>query len=159
MKIILGIDPGLSGAIAAVQGQKLVSVFDMPTVERKVGKSVKRFVAPHELHTELAAFLIDHECECFIEQVSAMPGQGVTSMFSMGQSLGVVLGVLTACEVPTTTIQPRTWQKALDVPQGKDGSRYRAAQLFPDEAGMFARVKDDGRSDAALIALYGAKQQ
>ncbi len=79
-------------------------------------------------------------------------------MFSMGQSLGVVLGILAALDIPTTTIPPRTWQKALDVPAGKDGSRYRAAQLFPARAELFKRVKDDGRSDATLIAAYGARQ-
>jgi crossover junction endodeoxyribonuclease RuvC len=108
---------------------------------------------------ELARLIRQSAPGCaYLERLNAMPGQGVTSMFSMGQSLGVVLGILAALDIPTTTIPPRTWQKALDVPQGKDGSRYRAAQLFPAHAAKFARVKDDGRSDAALIAAYGASR-
>lgn len=152
----LGIDVGLNGAIALVADGKLLELHDMPTLSLERNNKTKRMVNAHTLHTIIRNAKAD---AAYLERLNAMPGQGVTSMFSMGQSLGVVLGVLAACEVPTTTIPPRTWQKALDVPQGKDGSRYRAAQLFPDEAGMFARVKDDGRSDAALIALYGAKQQ
>lgn len=152
---ILGIDVGLNGAIALIEDGKLLEVHDMPTLSLERNNKTKRMVNAHTLH----AIIRDAKADAaYLERLNAMPGQGVTSMFSMGQSLGVVLGVLAACEVPTTTIPPRTWQKALDVPQGKDGSRYRAAQLFPDAAGMFARVKDDGRSDAALIALYGAKQ-
>jgi crossover junction endodeoxyribonuclease RuvC len=152
----LGIDVGLNGAIALTDGSNLLELHDMPTLSLERNNKTKRMVNAHTLHTIIRNAKAD---AAYLERLNAMPGQGVTSMFSMGQSLGVVLGVLAACEVPTTTIPPRTWQKALDVPQGKDGSRYRAAQLFPDEAGMFARVKDDGRSDAALIALYGAKQQ
>lgn len=152
----LGIDVGLNGAIALIEDGKLLEVHDMPTLSLERNNKTKRMVNAHTLHTIIRDAKAD---AAYLERLNAMPGQGVTSMFSMGQSLGVVLGVLAACEVPTTTIPPRTWQKALDVPQGKDGSRYRAAQLFPDAADMFARVKDDGRSDATLIALYGAKQQ
>ena len=153
---ILGIDVGLNGAIALVENSKLLELHDMPTLSLERNNKTKRMVNAQALNLIIRDAKAD---AAYLERLNAMPGQGVTSMFSMGQSLGVVLGVLAACEVPTTTIPPRTWQKALDVPQGKDGSRYRAAQLFPDEAAMFARVKDDGRSDAALIALYGAKQQ
>ena len=153
---VLGIDVGLNGAIALVEDGQLHEIHDMPTLSLERNNKTKRMVNAQALSLIIRDAKAD---AAYLERLNAMPGQGVTSMFSMGQSLGVVLGVLAACEVPTTTIPPRTWQKALDVPQGKDGSRYRAAQLFPDEAGMFARVKDDGRSDAALIALYGAKQQ
>lgn len=152
----LGIDVGLNGAIALIEDGKLLRIDDMPTLSLERNNKTKRMVNAHTLHTIIRDAKAD---AAYLERLNAMPGQGVTSMFSMGQSLGVVLGVLAACEVPTTTIPPRTWQKALDVPQGKDGSRYRAVQLFPESAEMFKRVKDDGRSDAALIALYGAKQQ
>lgn len=150
---VLGIDVGLNGAIAIVDGDRLIEVHDMPTFTMERNGKNKRMVNAAEL-----ARLIRQASpgSAYLERLSAMPGQGVTSMFSMGQSLGVVLGILAALDIPTTTIPPRTWQKALDVPQGKDGSRYRAAQLFPAHAAQFARVKDDGRSDAALIAAYGA---
>ena len=149
---VLGIDVGLNGAIAVVEGDRLIEVYDMPTFTMERNGKNKRMVNAAEL-----ARLIRQSApaSAYLERLSAMPGQGVTSMFSMGQSLGVVLGILAALDIPTTTIPPRTWQKALDVPQGKDGSRYRAAQLFPARAELFKRVKDNGRSDAALIAVYG----
>jgi crossover junction endodeoxyribonuclease RuvC len=151
----LGIDIGLNGAIALVEDGQLLEVHDMPTFSMERNGKNKRMVNAAEL-----ARLIRQAApgSAYLERLNAMPGQGVTSMFSMGQSLGVVLGILAALDIATTTIPPRTWQKALDVPQGKDGSRYRAAQLFPAHAEQFARVKDDGRSDAALIAAYGASR-
>ncbi len=152
---ILGIDVGLNGAIALMADGQLLEVHDMPTVTLERNNKTKRMVNAQALSLIIRGAKAD---AAYLERLNAMPGQGVTSMFSMGQSLGVVLGILAACEVPTTTIPPRTWQKALDVPQGKDGSRYRAAQLFPEHADMFSRVKDDGRSDAVLIAAYGVKQ-
>ena len=151
----MGIDVGLNGAIALVEDGQLLEVHDMPTLSLERNNKTKRMVNAQSLALIIRGAKAD---AAYLERLNAMPGQGVTSMFSMGQSLGVVLGVLAACEVPTTTIPPRTWQKALDVPQGKDGSRYRAAQLFPESADLFKRVKDDGRSDAALIAAYGARQ-
>lgn len=152
---VLGIDVGLNGAIAIVEGDQLIEVHDMPTFTVERNAKNKRMVNA----AELARLIRQSAAGCaYLERLNAMPGQGVTSMFSMGQSLGVVLGILAALDIPTTTIPPRTWQKALDVPQGKDGSRYRAAQLFPAHAAKFARVKDDGRSDAALIAAYGASR-
>jgi crossover junction endodeoxyribonuclease RuvC len=152
---VLGIDVGLNGAIALIADGQLLEVHDMPTVTLERNNKTKRMVNAQALSLIIRGAKAD---AAYLERLNAMPGQGVTSMFSMGQSLGVVLGILAACEVPTTTIPPRTWQKALDVPQGKDGSRYRAAQLFPEHADMFSRVKDDGRSDAVLIAAYGVKQ-
>ena len=152
---VLGIDVGLNGAIALIADGQLLQVHDMPTVTLERNNKTKRMVNAQALSLIIRGAKAD---AAYLERLNAMPGQGVTSMFSMGQSLGVVLGILAACEVPTTTIPPRTWQKALDVPQGKDGSRYRAAQLFPEHADMFSRVKDDGRSDAVLIAAYGVRQ-
>jgi crossover junction endodeoxyribonuclease RuvC len=151
----LGIDIGLDGAIALIENGDLLEVHDMPTVTLERNNKNKRMVNA----SELARLIRQAAPGCaYLERLNAMPGQGVTSMFSMGQSLGVVLGILAALDIPTTTIPPRTWQRALDVPQGKDGSRYRAAQLFPAHAELFKRVKDDGRSDATLIAAYGAHQ-
>jgi crossover junction endodeoxyribonuclease RuvC len=155
LKKILGIDIGLDGAIALIENGDLLEVHDMPTVTLERNNKSKRMVNA----AELARLIRQSAPGCaYLERLNAMPGQGVTSMFSMGQSLGVVLGILAALDIPTTTIPPRTWQRALDVPQGKDGSRYRAAQLFPAHAELFKRVKDNGRSDATLIAAYGARQ-
>jgi crossover junction endodeoxyribonuclease RuvC len=93
--------------------------------------------------------------EAFTEKVFAMSGQGVTSVFSLGRSLGVVEGVLTALQIKTTMMTPQTWIKSMGVVGGKDGSRARAMELFPEHMSLFKRVKDDGRSDASLIALWG----
>jgi crossover junction endodeoxyribonuclease RuvC len=86
-----------------------------------------------------------------------MSGQGVTSVFSFGRSLGVVEGILGALRIKNSLVTPQTWQKGIAVTGGKDGSRARAMELFPDQIELFKRVKDDGRSDAALIALWGNK--
>ena len=85
-----------------------------------------------------------------------MPGQGVSSVFSFGRSVGVIEGVLAMRGVPTTLVIPQRWQKACDVRGGKDGSRERAMQLFPDYSELFKLKKHDGRADAALIAYYGS---
>ena len=152
--MIIGIDPGLSGAVAMFNaGNGFLVIHDMPTVQVKRGKSLKNEVSP----AMLALLLEQHDGHidrAFIEQVGAMPGQGVTSMFSFGRSVGMVEGVLASNYIPTYYVSPQTWQKAVGI-KGKNESRARAAQLFPRYADYFSRVKDDGRADAALIAFYG----
>jgi crossover junction endodeoxyribonuclease RuvC len=152
--IILGIDPGLSGAIAIynIYTEELV-VMDMPTVEMTRNGKHKREVSPALVADVIAG---KGAVRAYMERVSAMPGQGVSSMFSFGRSAGVVEGVLAAYEIPVTLVTPQAWMKAMGVRAGKDGSRERAMQLFPAYSTLFARKKDDGRSDAALIAKYGA---
>lgn len=152
---ILGVDPGASGALVILDTEKnTLSVFDMPTVEIKRGTRNVRQVSAQLLVDIIAPFAVDH---AYVEKVGAMPGQGVSSMFAFGRAAGVVEGVLAALHIPTTYITPQEWQKAMRVIGGKDGSRNRASQLWPTQSTHFARVKDDGRSDAALIAAYGAK--
>jgi len=152
--IILGIDPGLSGAIAIynIYTEELI-VMDMPTVEMTRNGKHKREVSPALVADVIAG---KGAVRAYMERVSAMPGQGVSSMFSFGRSAGVVEGVLAAYEIPVTLVTPQAWMKAMGVRAGKDGSRERAMQLFPAYSTLFARKKDDGRSDAALIAKYGA---
>lgn len=151
---VLGIDPGMSGAIAIIDVRKgLVDAIDMPTVEIKVGKAMKRRVAPEVIASELRCYA--PYAVAFIEKVSAMPGQGVSSMFAFGEAYGLVRGVLAGMGIPITTVTPAVWTKAMRVAGGKDGSRQRAMELWPDKAGLFKRVKDDGRADSALIAKWG----
>jgi crossover junction endodeoxyribonuclease RuvC len=156
MNLILGVDPGLSGALALydVQGQLLAEVFDMPTVDAGVGS--KRVVDESTLawRIDACAKRIKH---AFVEKVGAMPGQGVTSMFSFGCSYGIVRGIIAANFIPITLVTPQSWKKALGVPASKDGARARASQLLPAASPNWSRVKDDGRAEASLIALYGAK--
>ncbi len=151
-KRTLGIDVGLNGAIALVVDGELVSVVDMPTVTLDRNGKAKRQVSVPELVDIIKQF---DPNEAYVEKVFAMAGQGVTSVFSFGRSLGVVEGVLTTLKIKTTLMTPQTWQKGLGMTGGKDGSRARAMELFPDHLSLFKRVKDDGRSDSALIALWG----
>jgi crossover junction endodeoxyribonuclease RuvC len=151
---VLGIDVGQSGAFCVYNtDSKAILLWDMPVVEIITnGKKVKR-VSAQDIAISLKGFPIDH---AFVESVTALPGQGVVSMFTFGKAAGLVEGVIAALEIPVTFVRPQKWQKAMGVVGGKDGARQRAAQLLPEFAKEFSRVKDDGRADAALIALYGA---
>lgn len=154
MSRIIGIDPGLSGAVAVLTGSDSLIVIDMPTmtVDRN-GKS-KRQVSASELAAIFANFN-SNDTHVFVEKVSAMAGQGVTSVFSFGRSFGMIEGILAAFKLPVTYVAPATWVKAVGRGQGKDASRARAMELFPNNQADFKRVKDDGRSDSALIAYWG----
>tara|TARA_B100000524_G_scaffold291567_1_gene166405 strand:- start:1202 stop:1660 length:459 start_codon:yes stop_codon:yes gene_type:complete len=146
---VWGIDPGLNGAIALFDmTEGHLEVFDMPVME--INK--KRQVNP-QLLTNI---LEQHDAPVFIEQVGARPGQGVSSMFNFGKSYGICLGVSAGLKLQTTTVTPVMWQRACKVEKGKDGNRLRATQTFPNYSNLFARKKDDGRADAALIAYWGA---
>lgn len=151
-KRTLGIDVGLNGAIALVVDGELITVVDMPTVTLDRNGKAKRQVSVPELVQIVKDF---DPTEAYTERVFAMAGQGVTSVFSFGRSLGVVEGVLGALKIKNSLVTPQTWQKRMAVTGGKDGSRARAMDLFPEQAQMFKRVKDDGRADAALIAAFG----
>ena len=151
----IGIDPGLSGAIAVLTDDTL-QIHDMPvmTVDRN-GKA-KRQVSANEL-AELLNLYAGKDCHVYVERVSAMAGQGVTSVFSFGRSFGMIEGILAALKMPVTFVAPATWVKGVGRGPGKDASRARAMELFPLQQEFFKRVKDDGRADAALIAHWGRK--
>lgn len=153
--ITLGIDPGLSGAIAFLDlAAGRLEVHDVPTFTLGRGGKMKR-----EVDTVGLARLIDAGgpiSHAYVEQVGAMPGQGVASMFAFGKVFGIILGILAAGFVPLTLVTPQKWKRALGVPAEKDGARARASQLLPAHAALWTRVKDDGRAEAAMIALWGA---
>jgi crossover junction endodeoxyribonuclease RuvC len=153
-KRIIGIDVGLNGAIACITGGNLSDVFDMPTVTLdRNGKSKRQISIP-----ELVQIIDDFKPEeAYCEKVFAMSGQGVTSVFSFGRSLGAIEGVLAARLIKTTLVTPQTWQKAMGVTGGKDGARARAMEVFPWQSAMFKLKKHDGRADAALIAAWGLR--
>lgn len=152
---VIGVDPGASGAIAILeQDGKLVHVFDMPSVEIMSGGKAKRRVSPEMLAAELRLYA-DQGAVAYVEQVGAMPGQGVSSMFAFGQAFGIVLGVMAGLAIPTQTVTPAKWKKDLKLNGGKDASRAKAAQIWPAHAGEFKRVKDDGKAEAGLIAVWG----
>lgn len=156
MSFIIGVDPGAAGAIAILESTgKLVHVFDMPAVEVVTGGKTKRRVSPEMLAAELRLYA-DQGAVAVVEQVGAMPGQGVSSMFAFGQAFGIVLGVMAGLAIPCQTVTPAKWKKDMKLNTGKDGARAKAAQIWPSQAGEFKRVKDDGKAEAALIGLWGA---
>jgi len=155
MKYFFGIDPGASGAIAVLSEEgHFVAVFDMPVLEVKVGKAIKRRVNAELLAYEVGLY---PNAVAVLEQVSSMPGQGVSSMFAFGESYGIVKGVLAAFQIPTHLVTPVKWKKAMELNASKDGSRAKAIQMWPGHASMFKRVKDDGRAEACLIAEFGRR--
>jgi crossover junction endodeoxyribonuclease RuvC len=151
---IIGIDVGLNGAIAMMRGETLTGIVDMPTVTLDRNGKAKRQISIPELIAILDEFKPE---EAYIEKVFAMAGQGVTSVFSFGRSLGAIEGVIAARSIKATLITPQTWQKAMGCSGGKDGARARAMELFPYNVDYFKLKKHDGRADAALIACWGLR--
>lgn len=152
---ILGVDPGIHGAVAVLDKTgALVEVLDMPTVEVKVGKAMKQRISPELLANELRG-RAEYTTAAYIEAVSASPQMGVSSAFAFGEALGIVKGVLAALHIPVTLVPPAKWKRDMALNQSKDGSRAKAIALWPAQAGEFKRVKDDGRAEAALIAKWG----
>lgn len=149
--MIIGIDPGINGAIAIFHGRTLSTVIDMPTLEVVSGKTTKRHISAAQLRDILETYPQARVC---VEKVGAMPGQGVASMFNFGRSAGIIEGVVAGLRMPITYVTPATWTKGVGRAAGKDASRMRAMELFPDKAVLFKRAKDDGRADAALIGWW-----
>jgi crossover junction endodeoxyribonuclease RuvC len=151
---ILGVDVGQTGAFCVYNtDSKAILLWDMPIHEVTVNHRKVKRVSAVEVALSLRGIPIDH---AFVELVSSMPNQGVSSMFTFGKSAGIIEGVLGALSIPVTYVTPQKWIKVMGVKGGKDGSRQRASELLPEFAKEFKRVKDNGRSDACLIALYGA---
>lgn len=152
--IILAIDPGAKGALAFFDPDAgTLEIVDTPTVEVKRGAKIK-----NEISAQMLAAIIQARkpLQAVVEKVGAMPGQGVSSMFQFGRGVGMIEGVLAALQIPVTYVAPQSWQKSVGARSGKDGNRQRAAELFPAYASSFARAKDDGRADAALMAWWRA---
>jgi crossover junction endodeoxyribonuclease RuvC len=151
---ILGIDPGAGGALAFFDPLAgTLELLDMPVMIVERNGKARREISEQMIAAVIGARLPN---VAVVEKVSAMPGQGVTSMFSFGLAFGLVRGVLAGQGIPIELVTPQTWQKALGVRGGKDASRQRACELFPAYVAEFARKKDNGRADAALIAMWRA---
>ena len=150
MSVIIGCDPGKSGAIAALgYDGALRGVDDMPVV----GPIISPVLLDEAVHNYLDPLSLRRGA-AVIEDVHAMPKQGVSSVFSFGRSLGVAEGVLAGNGLAVHYVAPTKWKKALGLTQDKGASRRRAIELWPERAQWFARVKDDGRAEAALIAYW-----
>ena len=144
--LILGIDPGAKGALAFLSSY--VSVHDMPDA---TGAALGALI--RDIITEAGMPTV-----AWVEQVHSMPGQGVASTFKFGVNYGVILGVLGAWDIPVRHVTPAKWKGALGLSKDKAASRQRAVELWPASSHLFARVKDDGRAESALIAWYGRGQ-
>jgi crossover junction endodeoxyribonuclease RuvC len=155
--MIAGIDPGLSGALFFIDPSRPSTgeAVDLPVHLLVRGKKKKRELDITGLIGILTSHRLDH---VFLESVGAMPGQGVSSVFAFGKCYGAILGVVAAHTIPLTLVAPAVWKRALAVPKAKDGARARASQLLPEAASQWPLKRHDGRAEAALLALYGARQ-
>ena len=154
--IIIGIDPGISGSICFFQDGKILDVIEMPTMTD--GKKNKRQVNGSQIYNEIFKRIkqIDtKDIKVIIEQVSAMPGQGVTSMFNFGQSFGILKGICSAMQLSMYFVRPAKWKKYFNlINSEKDASRTKAIEIFPYFSANLAKKKDSNKADAILIASY-----
>ena len=153
---IIGIDPGISGSICFFQDGKINDVVEMPTMTD--GKKNKKQVNGSQIFNEISNRIkkIDKkDIKVVIEQVSAMPGQGVTSMFNFGQSFGILKGICSAMQLPMYFVRPTKWKKYFNLLNSeKDASRTRAIEVFPYFSSQLSRKKDSNKADAILIASF-----
>lgn len=158
MSAFIGIDPGVGGAIAFFNpAEKYLTVVDMPTFTLKRGKSEKREVDAIGVVNVLRQFGAAPVELALIELAGCRPGQSVSAVHANGRNWGVAFGVLKSTMWPTQIVTPQAWKKALQCPAAKDGARHRASQLLPEFSHFWQRAKDDGRSEAALIAVYAER--
>jgi crossover junction endodeoxyribonuclease RuvC len=143
---IVGIDPGLSGAAALLDGEELVDVFDFAAADGRLLSGI------------VADWLDDRRPHhVVIEGVHSMPQQGVASTFKFGRAFGTIEGVVAALRLPSSLISPAHWKRVVGVTRDKASARALACRRWPEHRGWFERVKDDGRAEAALIALAYVK--
>jgi len=154
--LIIGIDPGISGSICFFQDGKIIDVVEMPTMTE--GKKNKKQVNGSQIYNEIlerTKKLDKKDIKVIIEQVSAMPGQGVTSMFNFGQSYGILKGICSAMQLPMYFVRPAKWKKYFNlINSEKDASRTRAIEIFPYFSSKLSRKKDSNKADAILIASF-----
>jgi len=153
--LIIGIDPGLSGSICFFKDGRILEVIEMPVMTE--GKKNKKQVNGAQIYNEFFKRIIKKEDEIrvVIEQVSAMPGQGVTSMFNFGQSFGILKGICSAMQLPMFFVRPAKWKKYFNlINSQKDASRTRAIEIFPYFSTQLSKKKDSNKADAILIASF-----
>ena len=154
--LVIGIDPGISGSICFLQNGRIIDVIEMPTMTE--GKKNKKQVNGSQIYNEISERikkLDKNEIRAVIEQVSAMPGQGVTSMFNFGQSFGILKGICSAMQLPMYFVRPAKWKKYFNlINSEKDASRTRAIEIFPYFSSQLSKKKDSNKADAILIASF-----
>jgi crossover junction endodeoxyribonuclease RuvC len=151
---IIGVDPGLNGALAVLDGNKIIEVFDIPVMAE--GKKNKRQLNSAELSSILRNNMLNNEnTVVVVEQVNAMPGQGVTSMFNFGQTFGAIKGICAALGLPIFFVRPSKWKKHFDlINSSKDASRTKVIEMYPSISNQLSKKKDVNKSDAILIARF-----
>lgn len=147
---IIGIDPGVTGALCLLEADDL-AIEDMPVVDGRVN--------PYALSDVIQGWFPGIADEAVVEALHAMPKNGSISSFKLGQNYGTILGVLAVLKVPVTQVSPQKWTRTLGVGADKEVHRRRALETWPSSAAAFARKKDQGRADAALIALWGDRER
>ena len=153
--LIIGIDPGISGSICFFKDGRILEVIEMPVMTE--GKKNKKQVNGSQIYNEFLKKINgkDDEIRVVIEQVSAMPGQGVTSMFNFGQSFGILKGICSAMQLPMFFVRPAKWKKYFNlINSEKDASRTRAIEIFPYFSSQLSKKKDSNKADAILIASF-----
>ena len=154
--LIISIDPGINGAICFFENGEIKDVIDMPTMAE--GKKNKRQVNGHQIYNEFLSRIKNYDKKnivVVVEQVSAMPGQGVTSMFNFGQSFGVIKGVCAAMQLSIFFVRPAKWKKHFElINSQKDSSRTKAIEMFPNISSILSKKKDLNKADAILIASF-----
>ena len=154
--LIIGIDPGISGSICFFEDGKILDVLEMPTMTD--GKKNKKQVNGAQIYNEISTKIRGIEKQnlrVIIEQVSAMPGQGVTSMFNFGQSFGILKGICSAMQLPMYFVRPAKWKKYFGlIKSEKDASRTKAIEMFPYFSSQLSKKKDSNKADAMLIASF-----
>ena len=154
--LIIGIDPGISGSLCFFEDGKIIDILEMPSMAD--GKKNKRQVNGAQIYNEISLRIKNFKKEdikVVIEQVSAMPGQGVTSMFNFGQSFGVLKGICSAMQLSTYFIRPAKWKKYFNlINSEKDASRTKAIQIFPYISSELSKKKDANKADAILLASF-----
>ena len=154
--LIIAIDPGINGAICFFENGEVKEVLEMPTMAE--GKKNKRQVNGRQIYNEISSRIENYKLQdinVVVEQVSAMPGQGVTSMFNFGQSFGVIKGICSAMQLPIFFVRPTKWKKYFElINTQKDASRKKAIEMFPKISSIIAIKKDSNKADAILIASF-----
>ena len=154
--LVIGIDPGISGSICFFKDGEIIDVVEMPIMTE--GKKNKKQVNGSQIYNEIlerTKKIDKKDIKVVIEQVSAMPGQGVTSMFNFGQSYGILKGICSAMQLPMYFVRPAKWKKYFNlINSEKDASRTRAIEIFPYFSGQLSRKKDSNKADAILIASF-----
>ena len=154
--LIISIDPGITGSICFFKNNKIIEVIEMPTMTE--GKKNKKQVNGSQLYNEISKRISkfeNHEIRVIIEQVSAMPGQGVTSMFNFGQSFGILKGICSSMQLPMYFVRPAKWKKYFNLLNSqKDASRTKAIEIFPYFSHRLSKKKDSNKADAILISSF-----